>query len=174
MDILKLKIIVVGMPSVGKTHLIKRFLKDKYNSSFKISVGIDIFTKYIEYELDKIALLSIWDIGGQLRFKKSRRTFYKGADGALVVFNPSRMRSFSEAKNYVEEIRQFVGEYIPFILVGNIINPSINKIYEVNKPIILQYAFNEDSMYIEIVPESDDNINLAFLELAKRIIKTSS
>lgn len=161
------------MAGVGKTSIIKRFFRQEITPNYKLTVGIDIFTKYINYEPGKIALLSIWDIAGQSRFEDVRKTFYNGADGAIIVFNPFNMASYAEAKRLVDEIRDFIGDEIPFVLMGNKTD-SFNEFVDIiNKATILDFTYNEDGFYIEISPTSDANIDLAIIELTRRIIYTS-
>lgn len=161
------------MDRVGKTSLIKRFLREDFKTNYKLTVGIDIFTKYIEYEVGKIALLSIWDIAGQSRFEDIRKTFYNNADGAVIVFNPFNMASYAKAKQLVDEIRDFIGDEIPFVLVGNKIHTSNEFVDVIDRATILDFTYNEDGFYIGITPNSDANIDLAFKELTRRIIYTS-
>ncbi|MFX1444571.1 MAG: Rab family GTPase [Promethearchaeota archaeon] len=173
MSIFKLKLIVLGMAGVGKTNIIQRFLKDEFITNFKLTIGIDIYTKYFEYEKGKIVLLSIWDIAGQSRFEDIRKTFYNNADGAIIVFNPFDMASYSKAKQLVDEIRDFIGDEIPFVLIGNKIQLTNEFENIIDRANILDFIYNEDGFYIEVSPNSEANIDLAFKELIQRIVNSS-
>ena len=83
----KLKVLLCGSVISGKTELIKRFVNSRFQTDYKLTVGVDILTKDIELANDNICTLSIWDIGGQERFSFIRSTFYKGAAGAIIVLN---------------------------------------------------------------------------------------
>ena len=174
MNILKLKLVVLGMAGVGKTALINRFVKNEYTTNYKLTIGIDIFNKYVEYESGKIALISIWDIGGRSRFEDIRKTFYNSADGAVIVFDPSREISYFKAKQLVDEIRDFIGDEIPFVLIGYKIH-SFNEFSSmIDRAAILDFVHNEDGFFVEIGPASDANIDFAFIELTRRIIYSSA
>ncbi|MFX1338014.1 MAG: Rab family GTPase [Promethearchaeota archaeon] len=173
MSIFKLKLVVLGMAGVGKTNIIQRFLKDEFITNFKLTIGIDIYTKYFEYEKGKIVLLSIWDIAGQSRFEDIRKTFYNNADGAIIVFNPFDMASYSKAKQLVDEIRDFIGDEIPFVLIGNKIQLTNEFENIIDRANILDFIYNEDGFYIEVSPNSEANIDLAFKELIQRIVNSS-
>ena len=80
---------------------------------------MDILTKDVEFRQGEIATLSIWDIGWQQRFEFIRSTFYKGAAGALLVFDLTKEQTYTETRKWVTEIRQFAGKNIPFVLIGN-------------------------------------------------------
>lgn len=161
------------MVGVGKSSIIKRFFKEEFITDYKLTVGIDIFTKLIEYEPGKIVLLSIWDIAGQSRFKDIKKTFYSGADGTVIVFNPFNMASYAKAKQLIDEIRDYIGDEIPFVLIGNKIHSSNEFVDIIDRATILNFTYNEDGFYIEVSPTSDFNIDLAFKELTRRIINSS-
>ncbi len=61
MSTYKLKILLCGPAAVGKTSLIYRFIKSKFASEYKLTVGVDILTKEVDYAPGESATLSIWD-----------------------------------------------------------------------------------------------------------------
>jgi small GTP-binding protein len=168
----KLKILLCGPAAVGKTSLIHRFIKSKFDRDYKLTVGVDILTKEVEYAPGQIATLSIWDIGGQERFSFIRTTFYKGASGVLLVFDLSRSATWDSVKNWRAEVRQFAGD-IPFVLIGN----KLDLIAEVGEVIdrdeCREYAEDEDSIYIETSAKEGTNVDEGFTELTKFIVAAS-
>jgi small GTP-binding protein len=168
----KLKILLCGPAAVGKTSLIQRFIKSKFASDYKLTVGVDILTKEVQYAPDKIATLSIWDIGGQERFSFIRTTFYKGASGALLVFDLSRGATWESIQNWRAEVKQFAGD-IPFVLIGN----KCDLVAEVGEVIdrdeCRNYAESEGSIYIETSAKDGTRVDDAFLELTRLIIARS-
>ena len=137
-----------------------------------MTVGVDILTKDVEFRPGEIATLSIWDIGGQQRFEFIRSTFYKGAAGALLVFDFTREQTYTETRKWLTEIRQFAGENIPFVLIGNK-SDLLEDVGEViDRSEVRAYAENEGGIYIEISPETIANIEEGFKELTRRIIES--
>ena len=102
------KILVIGPAAVGKSSLIRRFVDNEFYLDYRFTIGVDFMTKIVEYEPDQTARLSIWDIGGQDRFKMLRRNFYNGAHGALVVFDLSRAQTFSQMKKWIFDMHQIM------------------------------------------------------------------
>ncbi len=131
---------------------------------------MDILTKDVEFRQGEIATLSIWDIGWQQRFEFIRSTFYKGAAGALLVFDLTKEQTYTETRKWVTEIRQFAGKNIPFVLIGN--NVQLLKLADaaVIREEAREFARNEGGIYIETSPTSIDIVEKAIRELTRRII----
>ena len=165
----KLKVLLCGPAGVGKTSLIMRFIKSKFQTDYKLTVGVDILTKDVELANDNICTLSIWDIGGQERFSFIRSTFYKGAAGALLVFDLSRAATWDEIKNWRAEVKQFAGD-IPFVLIGNKLDLLADVGEVIDRDEARAYAESQGSVYIETSAKENTNVADAFNTLTKRII----
>ena len=176
MSSFKLKVLLTGAAAVGKTSLVQRFIKHRFAANYKLTVGVDILTKDVEFNPGEIATLSIWDIGGQQRFEFIRSTFYKGAAGALLVFDLTREQTYTETRKWLTEIRQFAGGNIPFVFIGN----KLDLIEDVGEVIDREearaFAESEGSIYIETSAKTGISVDEAFTELTRRIIdsRTSS
>ncbi|TXT65663.1 MAG: Small GTP-binding domain protein [Promethearchaeota archaeon] len=168
----KLKVLLTGAAAVGKTSLVQRFIKNKFQANYKLTVGVDILTKEIEYKPGEIATLSIWDIGGQQRFEFIRSTFYQGAAGTLLVFDLTREQTYQETRKWLTEIRQFAGENIPFILIGNKADLLEDVGRVINQEEAKKFAENENSIYIETSAKTGIHVDEAFTELTRKIINS--
>ena len=170
MSSFKLKVLLTGAAAVGKTSLVQRFIKNRFAANYKLTVGVDILTKDVEFRTGEIATLSIWDIGGQQRFEFIRSTFYKGAAGALLVFDLTREQTYTETRKWLTEIRQFAGENIPFVLIGNKADLLEDVGMVIDRNEASSFAEKEKSMYIETSAKTGINVDQAFTELTRRII----
>ncbi len=172
MSSFKLKVLLTGAAAVGKTSLVQRFIKNRFAANYKLTVGVDILTKDVEFKQGEVATLSIWDIGGQQRFEFIRSTFYKGAAGALLVFDLTREQTYIETRKWLTEIRQFSNQDIPFVLIGNKTD-LIEDVGEViDRDEARAFAENEGSIYIETSAKSGINVDDAFTELTRRIVES--
>jgi small GTP-binding protein len=174
MSSFKLKVLLTGAAAVGKTSLVQRFIKNRFAANYKLTVGVDILTKDVEFRPGEIATLSIWDIGGQQRFEFIRSTFYKGAAGALLVFDLTREQTYTETRKWLTEIRQFAGENIPFVLIGNKVDLIEDVGVVIDRKEAEAFAKKEGSIYIETSAKTGVEVDNAFTELTRRIIDSRS
>lgn len=165
----KLKVLLCGPAGCGKHELIMRFIQSKFQTDYKLTVGVDILTKDVELANGNICTLSIWDIGGQERFSFMRSTFYKGAAGALLIFDLTRAATWDEIKNWREEVKQFAGD-IPFVLIGNNLDRLADVGEVIDREEARRYAESQGSEYMETGLKNHSNIEQAFIALTKRIV----
>ena len=169
MSSFKLKVLLTGPTAVDKSSLIQRFIKNRFQTNYKLTVGVDILIKDVEYRHGEIATLSIWDLGGQQRFDLIRNIFYKGAAGVVLIFDLTREQTFIETRKLLTEIRQDAGP-IPFILIGNNVQLFELTDTQVIREKAHEFAINEGGIYIEMSLNNEDIVEEAFRELARRII----
>jgi len=167
------KVIIVGAAAVGKTSLLHRFVENKFNFRYKLTIGADFLSKVMEGypNLDTTCKLQIWDIGGQERYKFLRSSFFNGANGALVVFDISRWHTYEELNDWLSDLREFAGKNIPFILIGNKVD-LIKDVYgEYDKEGVEEYAKSENTYFVETSAKTGENVESTFLNLTNRMIK---
>ena len=165
----KLKVLLCGPAGVGKTSLIHRFIKSRFQTDYKLTVGVDILTKDVELANSQIATLSIWDIGGQERFSFIRSTFYKGAAGVLLVFDLSRAATWDDIKNWRAEVKQFAGD-IPFVLIGNKLDLLQDVGEVIDRDECREYSESQGSTYIETSAKNNIAVDEGFILLTEKII----
>ena len=112
-----MKIIVVGNGKVGKTTLTIKYVKGKFTTEYKKTLGVDFLNikKYIK-SIDKEVDFYIWDTAGQDYYNSITRRYYKGADAALIVFAINDKDSFDNVTQWYDKIYQECNK-IPMILV---------------------------------------------------------
>jgi small GTP-binding protein len=162
---------VIGPGGVGKSSLIRRFVENQFSFNYKFTIGVEINSKMVEYDKGLSAKLTIWDIGGQDRFKILRRNFYEGTHGALIVFDLSRAQTFHKMKEWVSDMNQILERKVPNIILGNKSDlvPKIGKIISVDE--VKEFAEKVGSIYIETSAKSGNNVQKAFTNLTKDIVK---
>jgi len=113
------KILLLGNAAVGKTSLVQRFVHDRFDNSYLMTIGMEPSEKHVKLKDGTNVALSIWDLAGQERFRFIRHTFYKGAKAALLVFDLTREATLKELKKWDKEFIDNCGASVIKVLVGN-------------------------------------------------------
>ncbi|MEM3341077.1 MAG: Rab family GTPase [Thermoplasmata archaeon] len=116
------KICMVGDPAVGKTSLINQFVYKMFSDRYMATIGANITKKPITLKLGsghtfRIKLM-IWDIAGQKTYDWIKPTYYKNAEGALVVCDLTRDITIENTTNWIKNLTDVAGP-IPFLIIGN-------------------------------------------------------
>ncbi len=163
-----LKLTLLGPGSVGKTSLLNRFIHDQFSQSYRMTMGVDFLSKKIKYKEDEVTL-TIWDVGGQDRFKLMRSNYYSGTSGALLIFDLTRPDTFQKVKNtWYPELLKYCGKEVPFILIGNKLDliKEIGSTIKKNKA--FEFANEKNSIYIETSAKTGQRVEEAFNELTQK------
>ncbi|MFX1511762.1 MAG: Rab family GTPase [Promethearchaeota archaeon] len=83
------KLVLLGDFAVGKTSLIQRFVHNKFNTDYKLTIGVNVMTKMVNVD-DLQCTLSIFDLAGQEKFRDIQDVFYVGTNAAIYVFDFTR------------------------------------------------------------------------------------
>ncbi len=165
------KTIVVGDAAVGKTSLTIRFSEDKFDPDYKMTIGVSFATKTVDAN-GKSVKLSIWDTAGQERFSFLLPTYYKGAGGALLVFDVTRRATFERLPQWVDHLVKNCGEIPPFpvILVAN--KTDLEEARDVSTEEAKAFSEENGIQYFEASAKTGAKVKDVFEELAKLMLET--
>ena len=122
------KIVICGASSVGKTSLFNRYCFNSFNFDSSPTIGINFHSINLKINneekpnnsKDYYVANSIFDFGGQERFKPLVSQFLEGSSGALLVFDSVNKLSFEQLDFWFEQlIKNTISPEIPIILVGS-------------------------------------------------------
>ena len=169
-NILKIKIVLIGEPFVGKTCIINRYVDHNYKENPGSTIGSNYTSKKLTIEdLKKEVILDIWDTAGQEVYRSFVKLFYKESKIAILVYDISDRKSFDELKKYwFNEIKEFRKD----IILGIAGNKSdlIDK-EEVNEDEARKFAKEINAIFRLTSALSNIGIDELFLELTKKYIE---
>ncbi|XP_030574078.1 ras-related protein Rab-32 [Archocentrus centrarchus] len=117
------KVLVIGDLGVGKSSIVMRYVNKCFDERYKGTIGVDFALKSIEWDAKTVVRLQFWDIAGQERFKKMSRVYYKGAMGAIVVFDITNSCTLEAASEWKQDLDSKVcldsGHLVPAVLLAN-------------------------------------------------------
>lgn len=161
------KVIVAGEGGVGKTSIIRRYITG-FCSTPIMTVGSEFAYQELDVNSHRVGL-SIWDFGGEERFRELMPIFCLGAHGAFVVFDLCRFSTFLQLAYWIEIIREAAGT-IPLILVGAKADleggPSDDNLHE----FCLRH---EVSAYFPVSARTGENVSELFNYIAEKMLQAS-
>ncbi|KAM3576898.1 hypothetical protein VYU27_001263 [Nannochloropsis oceanica] len=113
------KVVLIGDSGVGKSNLLSRFTRNEFNLESKSTIGVEFATKSIKAGDGKIIKAQIWDTAGQERYRAITSAYYRGAVGALLVYDISKRVTFDNVERWLKELREHADQSIVVMLVGN-------------------------------------------------------
>lgn len=112
------KIVLLGDSNVGKSNLLSRFTRDEFDLESRSTIGVEFASKTVSHN-GKTMKAQIWDTAGQERYHAITGTYYRGAVGALLVYDISRRQSFDNIERWHRELLDRSDVSVAVILVGN-------------------------------------------------------
>ncbi|GFW51135.1 ras-related protein Rab-32 [Trichonephila clavipes] len=117
------KILVIGELGTGKTSIIKRYVHQFFSQNYRATIGVDFALKVLNWDMNTLIRLQLWDIAGQERFGNMTRVYYKEAVGAFIVFDANRSATFDAVVRWKTDLDTKVslpdGSKIPCVLLAN-------------------------------------------------------
>jgi small GTP-binding protein len=167
----KLKVVVVGDSGVGKTNLIKRFVSNTFNQNSKATVGVEFLSKSYQIN-DKVFKIEMWDTAGQERYKSITAAYYKGAKGALIVYDTTQKTSFENIDKWMVEIKDKASKDMKLMIVGN--KTDLKDERQVTIEEASEKAKELEAPIMETSALDGSNVKDAFYDLLKEMYKEIS
>lgn len=160
------KIVLVGDSAVGKSNLLARFARDEFYPNSKSTIGVEFQTQKMEIN-GKEVKAQIWDTAGQERFRAVTSAYYRGAVGALLVYDISRRQTFESIGRWLNELHTHSDMNVVTILVGN--KSDLKDAREVTTVEGKSLAETQGLFFIETSALDSSNVAAAFQTVVKEI-----
>ena len=161
-----LKIVIIGDSAVGKTNIMSKYINNEFHEDSKATVGVEFGDKFFDVEGHKIKA-QIWDTAGQERYKSITNAYFKGAKGALVVYDITRKVTFNSVDKWIADLRASADKKVNIILIGN--KSDLENIREVTKDEGLEKSKALGVAFMETSASNGDNIDKAFDVMIKQV-----
>ncbi|SBS91070.1 ras-related protein Rab-2, putative [Plasmodium malariae] len=169
------KYIIIGDTGVGKSCLLLQFTDKRFRADHDLTIGVEFGARLINLDNKQIKL-QIWDTyaykkknnntAGQESFRSITRSYYRGAAGALLVYDITRRETFNHLNRWLDEVRQNSNPHMAIILVGNKCDLERR---EVSVEEGAQFARQNGLIFLETSAKTAKNVEEAFIYTARKI-----
>ncbi|XAR66524.1 hypothetical protein NMG60_11012795 [Bertholletia excelsa] len=160
------KVVLIGDSGVGKSNLLARFTRNEFSHQSKSTIGVEFATRSIEVD-DKIVKAQIWDTAGQERYRAITSAYYRGAVGALLVYDVTRHVTFENVERWLKELKDHTDSNIVIMLVGN--KADLRHLRAVSVEDARAFAEREGNFFMETSALESLNVDNAFTEVLTQI-----
>lgn len=165
------KIVLIGDSGVGKSNLLSRFTTNEFNLESKSTIGVEFATRTIKVEEKKIKA-QIWDTAGQERYRAITSAYYRGAVGALIVYDISKSNTYENCNNWLTELKENADDNVAIGLIGN--KSDLEHLRAVPTEEARSFASENQLFFTETSALNSSNVDQAFRELIEQIYKMVS
>eukprot|EP00357_Protocruzia_adherens_P019983 CAMPEP_0115021328 /NCGR_PEP_ID=MMETSP0216-20121206/30817_1 /TAXON_ID=223996 /ORGANISM="Protocruzia adherens, Strain Boccale" /LENGTH=204 /DNA_ID=CAMNT_0002393655 /DNA_START=44 /DNA_END=658 /DNA_ORIENTATION=- len=161
------KLVLIGDSAVGKSSILIRFADDTFSENYLNTIGVDFRFRTLGLDAKNVKL-QIWDTAGQERFRTLTSTYYKGADGAILVYDCTNRESYNNIADWISEIRKHAGDEINILLIGN--KSDLEEEMEVTPDEAEVFASEHNIKFMSASAKTAFQITEAFETMARDLI----
>merc|ERR1712070_851746 len=161
------KVVLIGDSGVGKSNLLSRFTRNEFNLDSKSTIGVEFATRSIQVD-NKTIKAQIWDTAGQERYRAITSAYYRGAVGALLVYDITKHLTFDDVRTiWLTELQNNADPNIVVMLVGN--KSDLRHLRDVSIEEARAFAEQHSLSFIETSALGGENVDKAFKNILTEI-----
>ncbi|KAL6765916.1 ras-related protein YPTC6 [Haematococcus lacustris] len=160
------KVVLIGDSGVGKSNLLSRFTRNEFCLESKSTIGVEFATRSISVD-GKTIKAQIWDTAGQERYRAITSAYYRGAVGALLVYDITKNPTFENVERWLKELRDHADSNIVIMLVGN--KSDLRHLRCVLTEDAQAFCEKESLSFIETSALESTNVEKAFQQILTEI-----
>ncbi|KAK7316948.1 hypothetical protein RJT34_00784 [Clitoria ternatea] len=166
------KLLMIGDSGVGKSSLLLSFTSDSFED-LSPTIGVDFKVKHLTIDGKKLKL-AIWDTAGQERFRTLTSSYYRGAQGIIMVYDVTRRETFTDLSEvWTKEIDLYsTNPDCIRMLVGNKVDKESDRV--VTRKEAIDFARDCGCLFIECSAKTRVNVQQCFEELVLKVLDTPS
>ncbi|MEJ1285456.1 RAB11A member RAS oncogene family [Cricetulus griseus] len=164
-------VVLIGDSGVGKSNLLSRFTRNEFNLESKSTIGVEFATRSIQVD-GKTIKAQIWDTAGQERYRAITSAYYRGAVGALLVYDIAKHLTYENVERWLKELRDHADSNIVIMLVGN--KSDLRHLRAVPTDEARAFAEKNGLSFIETSALDSTNVEAAFQTILTEIYRIVS
>ncbi|KAF3792008.1 Ras-related protein [Nymphaea thermarum] len=160
------KIVLIGDSAVGKSQILARFARNEFSLDSKSTIGVEFQTRTLVIQ-HKSVKAQIWDTAGQERYRAVTSAYYRGAVGAMLVYDITKRQTFDHIPRWLEELRSHADKNIVIMLIGNKSDLEDQRVVPAEDA--KEFAQKEGLFFLETSALNATNVEPAFLTVLTEI-----
>mmetsp|Transcript_27822 Transcript_27822/g.27518 ORF Transcript_27822/g.27518 Transcript_27822/m.27518 type:complete len:207 (-) Transcript_27822:54-674(-) len=165
------KIVTLGEGRVGKTSLTLKAARGQFHEDERSTVNANFLQKDINLQGTSVRL-HLWDTAGQERFRALAPNYYRGAKGAIVVYDITDKSSFDRVVSWVKELSMQADKDICIVIAGNKCDKEKER--QISKAEAMEYARRVGVLHFDTSAKTGLGVEEIFQELAKLVYQAQS
>ena len=165
-----LKLVILGEGRVGKTSLLLRYFKNKFNENEQSTINASYYEKTAKYN-GKSFEIKFWDTAGQEQYNALNAIYFQNAIGALLVYDVNLPETFEKVKDWVNTLREIVGKNIIFVIAGNKLDLLDKSLQDKNSSQVNEYVAKENCKIFYTSCKTGYNVKEVFDTLIDIVLK---
>jgi len=163
------KYIIIGDIGCGKSCILHQFTELKFTQDSPHTIGVEFGTQIIEV-MGKRIKFQIWDTAGQERFRAVTRSYYRGAVGALLVYDITRRATYNHITSWLTDVKSLTNPNTIILLIGN--KRDLDDQRDVTYEEANLFAEENGLIFVETSAKTGENVEEAFLKTSKLIFQS--
>lgn len=165
------KVVLIGDSGTGKSNLLSRFTRNEFSLESRSTIGVEFATRSINVD-GKTVKAQIWDTAGQERYRAITSAYYRGAVGALLVYDIAKHSTYVNVSRWLKELRDHADSNIVVMLVGN--KSDLRHLRAVPTEEAKAFAAENNLSFIETSALDASNVEQAFQNILTEIYRIVS
>ncbi|KIJ31441.1 hypothetical protein M422DRAFT_70853 [Sphaerobolus stellatus SS14] len=169
-EVINCKLLLIGNSSVGKSSLLLRFTDEQWlpEDEASATIGVDFRVCKMDVKGKKVKL-SLWDTAGQERFRTITSSYYRGAEGVILVYDVSNRESFDALPRWFSELETYVSSSVVKMVVGNKLDKEFSR--AVSEAEGRKFAESQGCLFLEVSAKTNVGVREAFMEVVEKILE---
>ncbi|XP_034030105.1 ras-related protein Rab-25b isoform X1 [Thalassophryne amazonica] len=165
------KVVLIGESGVGKSNLLSRFTKNEFNHDSRTTIGVEFSTRTVQIGGVTIKA-QIWDTAGLERYRAITSAYYRGAVGALLVYDITKHLTYESVARWLKELYEHATPNIVVMLVGNKADLATERSVPTEEA--KDFADKNGLLFVETSALESTNVEVAFNSVLAEIHKKGS
>ncbi|XP_013878534.1 ras-related protein Rab-25 [Austrofundulus limnaeus] len=165
------KVVLIGESGVGKSNLLSRFTKNEFSHDSRTTIGVEFSTRTVQLN-GFIIKAQIWDTAGLERYRAITSAYYRGAVGALLVYDITKHLTYESVERWLKELYVHADPHIVVMLVGNKSDLDSDRSVPVEEA--KDFAAKKGLLFLETSALQSTNVEAAFSIILSEIHKKVS